>query len=63
MNGLQHIREQFNLSIAGLARQMGISYQAVSQWERGLRQIPAKRLDELSAFFGIPAQYFADKKI
>ena len=62
MNGLQYIREQFNMSIAALARRMGISYQAVSQWERGFRQIPIKRLDELSAIFGIPAQYFTDIK-
>lgn len=41
---------------------MGISYQAISQWEKGIRQIPAKRLNELAILFGIPEQYFLDVK-
>lgn len=60
MSGLQYIREQFNMSIAALSKQIGISYQAISQWEKGIRQIPAKRLNELSILFGIPEQYFLD---
>ena len=60
MSGLQYIREQFNMSIAALSKQIGISYQAISQWEKGIRQIPAKRLNELSILFRIPEQYFLD---
>ena len=60
MCGLQYIREHFNMSIATLSKQMGISYQAISQWEKGIRQIPAKRLNELAILFGIPEQYFLD---
>lgn len=60
MNGLQYIREQFNMSIAALSKQIGISYQAISQWEKGIRQIPAKRQKELSILFRIPEQYFLD---
>jgi len=60
MCGLQYIREQFNMSIAALSKQIGISYQAISQWEKGIRQIPAKRLNELAILFGIPEQYFLD---
>lgn len=62
MCGLQYIREHFNMSIATLSKQIGISYQAISQWEKGIRQIPAKRLNELANLFGIPAQYFLDVK-
>ncbi|HAP15418.1 MAG TPA: hypothetical protein DCR07_04845 [Lactococcus sp.] len=62
MCGLQYIREHFNMSIATLSKQMGISYQAISQWEKGIRQIPAKRLNELAILFGIPEQYFLDVK-
>lgn len=62
MCGLQYIREHFNMSIATLSKQMGISYQAISQWEKGIRQIPAKRLNELAIIFGIPEQYFLDVK-
>ena len=50
------------MSIATLSKQIGISYQAISQWEKGIRQIPAKRLNELANLFGIPAQYFLDVK-
>lgn len=60
MSGLQYIREQFNMSIAALSKQIGISYQAISQWEKGIRQIPAKRLNELAILFRIPEQYFLD---
>ena len=62
MTGLQYVRENFNMSIATLSKQMGISYQAISQWEKGIRQIPAKRINELSAIFGIPEQYFLELK-
>lgn len=62
MCGLQYIREHFNMSIATLSKQMGISYQAISQWEKGIRQIPAKRLNKLAILFGIPEQYFLDVK-
>lgn len=62
MCGLQYIREHFNMSIATLSKQIGISYQAISQWEKGIRQIPAKRLNELAILFGIPEQYFLDVK-
>ena len=62
MCGLQYSREHFNMSIATLSKQMGISYQAISQWEKGIRQIPAKRLNELAILFGIPEQYFLDVK-
>ncbi len=60
MSGLQYIREHFNMSIATLSKQMGISYQAISQWEKGIRQIPAKRINELAILFGIPEQYFLE---
>ena len=62
MCGLQYIREHFNMSIATLSKQIGISYQAISQWEKGIRQIPAKRLNELAILFGIPEQYFLNVK-
>jgi len=60
MSGLQYIREHFNMSIATLSKRMGISYQAISQWEKGIRQIPAKRINELAIIFGIPEQYFLE---
>lgn len=60
VSGLQYIREQFNMSIAALSKKIGISYQAISQWEKGIRQIPAKRLTELATLFMIPEQYFLD---
>lgn len=60
MNGLRYIRNEFNMSIAALAKRMGVSYQAISQWEKNIRPIPPKRLDELATLFDIPAEYFAE---
>ena len=53
MIGLTYIRRKCNLSLAELSAVLGVSRQAISSWENGRKQIPAKRKAEMAEFFGI----------
>ena len=58
MNGLKYIRMRCNLSLADLAKHIGVSRQIISAWENGSRGISEKNRKKLSKFFGIDATYF-----
>ena len=60
MNGLKYIRMRCNLSLADLAKHIGVSRQIVSAWENGSRGISEKNLNRLSGFFGIERRYFGE---
>ncbi len=61
MNGLRYIRKRYGMTLAALGKRMGgITRQTISQWEQGTCAIPNSRLNELSAIFGIPEQYFLE---
>lgn len=60
MNGLQHIRKSFGMTLAALGKRMGITRQTISQWEQGTCSIPENRLKELSAIFEIPETFFGE---
>lgn len=62
MNGLKYIRKAYGMTLAALGKRMGITRQTISQWEQGIYSIPNSRLNELSAIFGIPEQYFLELK-
>lgn len=58
MNGLKYIRTRCNLSLNELADILGVSRQALSMWETEKKDIPQKRQEQLSQFFGIDAKFF-----
>ena len=58
MNGLKIIRIRCNLSINDIADILGVSRQLVSAWENSRKEISAKRLRQLSEFFGIDEYFF-----
>ena len=60
MNGLRYIRTQCNISLSGLADALGVSRQIVSAWETGKKEIPPRRKQELSAYFGLSPEYFEE---
>lgn len=60
MNGLKYIRMRCNLSLADLAKHIGVSRQIVSAWENGTRGISDRNLKKLSAFFGLEPSYFGE---
>ena len=60
MNGLRYVRRLCNISMQDLANEIGVTRQAISQWERGSKPTPAERKRELSFFFGLPESYFGE---
>ena len=60
MNGLKYIRTRCNLSLNELADILGVSRQALSMWENEKKEIPQKRQEQLSKFFGIDAKFFGN---
>ena len=58
MMGLEFIRKQYDISLADLAKEIGVSRQFISKWETGEKSIPDKRLECLSQFFNVPTEYF-----
>ncbi len=58
MNGLKYIRTRCNLSLNELADILGVSRQALSMWETEKKEVPQKRQEQLSQFFGIDAKFF-----
>ena len=60
MNGLEYIRTRCNISQAELADILQVTKQAISMWENGKKEIPPKRREELSRFFGLDEGYFGE---
>lgn len=53
MIGLEFVRKLCNKQIKDVAEAIGVSRQAVSSWEKGIRPIPAQRIDNLLEYFSI----------
>ena len=58
MIGLEYITKEFRIGYRELARQLGISNQTIQDWVKKRRNIPAKRLEQLSIIFKLPTEYF-----
>lgn len=48
------------LSQAQLAKMLGISFQQVQKYEKGVNRIGASRLFDLAQVLGVPVQFFYD---
>lgn len=55
MNGIQckERRKELRLSVRALAKLSGISFASISRYERGITDMPAKRLQKLADALGI----------
>lgn len=65
MNRLKELRINKNLSQAKLAELFNISQQAVSHYEKGIRDIDSSLLKNLAIFFNVSTDYLlgiSDKK-
>lgn len=60
MKGLTYIRIRCNISQSFLAQKLGVTRQAVNLWENSDAPPPAKRLKQLSEFFGLDEKYFLE---
>lgn len=64
MSGLKYVREKIlHQSLRELAKQIGVSKQAVYSWESGRRNIPEKRIKQLSELSGVPEEVFLIENI
>lgn len=59
MIGLEYIRKLYDDTTITLAEKLGVTNAVISQWENGKKPIPDKRLDELSALYNVPKDYFS----
>jgi transcriptional regulator with XRE-family HTH domain len=58
MLGLEFICKTFQVEYKSIADELGISKVGVSEWIKGKRKIPQKRLEQLSRFFSLPEYLF-----
>lgn len=59
MIGLEYIRKLYDDTTITLSEKLGVTKGLISQWENGKKPIPDKRLDELSALYNVPKDYFS----
>jgi phage repressor protein C with HTH and peptisase S24 domain len=60
---IQWARKQVQKSQSALAGQFKVSVQAVSQWENDRITVPYERLEQLSAFLGVPVSWLRTGEI
>lgn len=57
---LRRLRRQHHLSQSAIGRLLGVSYQQLQKYEKGMDRIPAAYLYDLSLAFGVPiSEFFA----
>ena len=54
----RELRLSHNLSQAGLAKHLGMSFQQVQKYETGMNRISARRLYDICQIFGVSSEYF-----
>lgn len=57
---LRQRRQELNLSQTVVADQLGVTFQQVQKYERGMNRISASRLHDLCAILSVPVEYFFD---
>lgn len=63
MNRFKKLREQKGLTQAQLARQIGISEQSISKYERGERKPKSETIEALANFFKVPVSYLRGEAV
>lgn len=57
-HSIKYISSTFGISLSEVARELGVTPQTINDWMNGRRNIPQKRLEQLSAYFDLPEGYF-----
>ena len=53
-------RQELGLSQTAIADRLGVTFQQVQKYERGMNRISASRLHDLCEILGVPVEYFFD---
>ncbi|MBI5188912.1 MAG: helix-turn-helix transcriptional regulator [Nitrospirae bacterium] len=63
-NFIKKARKASNMSQMELAEKVGVSYQQIQKYEKGLSEITISRLSQIAEALGIPVNsFFADEKM
>ncbi|KAF1306591.1 XRE family transcriptional regulator [Streptococcus sanguinis] len=57
---LKSRRKELGLKQLDVANELGITYQAVSAWERGVKEPPKEKIPQLEELLGVPEGYFTE---
>ena len=57
MNRLKELRQEKKLSQQELAKNSGVHYRTLQNWENGESQIKAEKAQELAEYFGVSVGY------
>ena len=61
-SNIKNARTKMNMTQTNLADEMGVSYQAVSNWERGISMPDISKLGELSELFDVSIDEILENK-
>jgi transcriptional regulator with XRE-family HTH domain len=59
---LRELREEKDLSMAALGKEIGYTYSSVSRWESGVHIPTIDILNKLAEFFGVSADYLLGRE-
>jgi len=59
---LKELREEKNLSMAALGKQIGFTYSSVSRWESGVHVPTIDILNKLADFFKVSTDYLLGRE-
>ena len=54
---LKELRESKNLTLAALAKELGVTYVAVGRWEKGIREPNIDMLILITKFFNVTLDF------
>lgn len=62
MNALEYVVKTHKKSSREVAEQIGVAPQTLNDWVKGRRNIPKRRLKQLSEFFSVSSELFTKKE-
>lgn len=59
---IRQMRKSSGMSQMQLAEKVGISYQQVQKYEKGVNRLTVSRMKQISGALGVPASFFLDEE-
>ena len=59
---IRQMRKSSGISQMQLAEKVGISYQQVQKYEKGINKLSVSRMKQISGALGVPASFFLDEE-
>ncbi len=55
-SNIRHLRKQFGLSQGALAEKIGVTFQQVQKYEKGMNRVGSSRLVQIASVFGVKVE-------